>query len=90
MAGAGGFGATRVGAGGGTGLVINPSADLVSWVDVAAGRRRLPTIQIDESIYPDDRGVQFLIDGRPITTLAGHVNLSVPLRPSSDRIALAP
>ena len=30
------------------------------------------------------------IEGRAVVTLAGHVNLTVPLLPSSDRIAETP
>jgi len=39
---------------------------------------------------PQVQAVRFLVDGRAVTTLTGHVNLSIPLRPSSDRIALTP
>lgn len=39
---------------------------------------------------PEVQAVLFLIDGRPVQTLAGHVDLQTPLRPSSDRLALTP
>ncbi len=47
----------------------DPVAGLVSWADVDAGSRRLPTVTIDDSIYPqvgdngDRTGVQFFING---------------------------
>ena len=36
------------------------------------------------------QAVQFLVEGRPIATLAGHVDLSAPLPPRSDSLALSP
>src|SRR6056297_1472478 len=35
------------------------------WYDVVPGVRAQPTIVIDASVYPDERGVQFLVDGVP-------------------------
>ena len=38
---------------------------------------------------PEVSAVQILIEGRPVATLAGHLDLSAPLRPSSDVLAVA-
>ena len=39
---------------------------------------------------PQVQSVQFLIEGRPIATLTGHVDLTRPLYPSSDRLGGEP
>lgn len=41
------------------------SADDVDWTSVAAGKRQLPTVDIDDSIYPNRQGVQFFVNGEP-------------------------
>ncbi len=48
-----------------TDSVVEHEADdsLAVWSDVAPGRRSLPTLTINDSIYPNDSGVQFLVDG---------------------------
>src|SRR6056297_35785 len=43
---------------------VETAAD-ATWYDVAPGVRAQPTIAIDTSVYPDERGVQFLVDGVP-------------------------
>ena len=40
--------------------------------------------------FPEIDAVQILIDGAPIDTLAGHVDLSRPLRPSDEWVLLEP
>ena len=47
-------------------LVDQRAVDILAvWSDVAPGVKSLPTLTIDDSIYPDKSGVQFLIDGTP-------------------------
>ena len=36
---------------------------------------------------PQVQAVQFLIEGHPVSTLAGHVDLTAPLRAAGDRLA---
>ena len=42
---------------------VGPTVGIGTWLDVASGSGRQPTVVIDSGVYPDSSGVQFLISG---------------------------